>query len=81
MTFCDNGTPDVEFGDINVGGGNYSPNETDDEEMDQMPQMDMPEYRIIDVLVNDKDDSDIKVKVQDTKTGKTEIKNLYEIDV
>lgn len=77
----DNGTPDVEFGDINVGGGNYSPNETDDEEMDQMPQMDMPEYRIIDVLVNDKDDSDIKVKVQDTKTGKTEIKNLYEIDV
>ena len=35
----------------------------------------------MDVLVNDKDDSDIKVKVQDTKTGKTEIKNLYEIDV
>lgn len=75
----DNGTPDMSFGDININS-DYSPEEKD-EEQPQIPTQNMPEYRIIDVLVNDKDETDIKVKLQDTKTGKTEIKNLYEIDV
>lgn len=68
------GTSPANFGDININsGGDIDP------EAEQMPT---PENkRIIDVLANDKDNSDIKVKVKDTDTGKVEEKNLNEIDV
>ena len=82
-------TPDIDmgggeaptnpsFGDINIDAGGYSPDEGG-EEGTPMP-VDMPEYRIIDVLMDD-DTNDIKVKVQDTESKETEIKNLEEIDV
>ena len=64
------------FGDININNG-YSP----DEPAEEVPvDINMPEYKIIDVLMND-DDNDIKVKVQNTDTKETEIKNLEDIDV
>jgi len=63
--------------DISVGGGDYGP-EGDEQ---QMPMPNMPEYQIIDVLVNDDDPSDIKVKVQNVETKEVEIKDLDEIDV
>ena len=66
------------FGDINIDAGGYSPDEPGEEEA-PMP-VNMPEYRIIDVLMDD-DTNDVKVKVQDTDSKKTEIKNLEEIDV
>ena len=61
------------FSDINIGGG-AAP-----EEEAPMPK---PENKkIIDVLVNENDPSEIKVKVQDKETGKIELLNLDEIDV
>ena len=63
--------------DISVGGGDYSP-EGDEQ---QMPMPNMPSYKIIDVLANEDDPTDIKVKVQNEDTKEVEIKNLDEIDV
>lgn len=74
-----NDSPTAEFGDINIGGGNYGP-DTGDEQAEIAPQ-NSPDYRIIDVLVNDNDDTDIIVKVQNTETGETETKHLYELDI
>lgn len=64
------------FGDININNG-YSP----DEPAEEAPvDINMPEYKIIDVLIDD-DNNDIKVKVQNTDTKETEVKNLEDIDV
>ena len=63
------------FGDININGGTGG---MGDEEM-PMPQAE--NKKIIDVLVNENDLSQIKVKVQDLDTGKIEIKDLDEIAV
>lgn len=65
------------FGDINIDAGGYSPDEVEDAEM---PIPDMPEYKIIDVLLND-DNNDVKVKIQNQDTKETEIKDLEDIDV
>ncbi len=65
------------FGDINIDAGGYSPDEGN-EEPALVPTA--PEYKIIDVLLND-DDNDIKVKVQNQDTKETEIRNLEDIDV
>ena len=46
-----------------------------------MPQQPESNEKIIDVLVNEKDNSKIKVKVKNTETGETSIKDLSEIDV
>ena len=40
-----------------------------------------PPYKIVDVLINDSDPSDIKVKVQNTETEEIEIKDLSEINI
>lgn len=66
------------FGDINISAGNYSP-EGDEEQAAPMPNM--PEYEIIDVLENENNPDDIKVKVRNKDTAKVEIKPLSEIDV
>ena len=61
------------FGDININSGGAP------EEEAPMPK---PENKkIIDVLVNENDPSEIKVKVQDKETGKIELLDLDEIDV
>ena len=73
----DGSTTTPSFGDINIDAGGYSP----DEPTEEMPiPVDMPEYKIIDVLMND-DTNDIKVKLQNTDTKETEIKDLEDIDV
>ena len=76
-----NSKPDVNFGDINIAGGtgDYGPEE--DEEMSNMPIEPVDEYKIIDILVNDDNNEDIKVKVQNQTTGEIETKNLSEIDI
>ncbi len=72
-------SPAASFGDINIGdmGGDYSPEEDNVE----MPAVDLPDYKIVDILVNEQDDSDIKIKVQNIETGEIETKTLDEIDI
>ena len=72
----------ADFGDINlnIGKGGYSPEEGDANDLD-IPQENVDTYQIIDVLVNDNNDSDIRVKLKNLQTGETEIKNLNEIDI
>lgn len=76
-----NSKPDVNFGDINIAGGtgDYGPEE--DEEISDMPMEPVDEYKIVDILVNDDNKEDIKVKVQNLTTGEIETKDLSEIDI
>ena len=68
------GNTPMQFGDVNIDAGGAP----DEEEMPQQPESN---EKIIDVLVNEKDNSKIKVKVKNTETGETSIKDLSEIDV
>ena len=72
----DTGGNKPSFGDINIDAGGYSPDEGEPE----VPAPNLPEYKIIDVLLND-DTNDVKVKLQNTETKETEIKDLEDIDV
>ena len=68
------------FGDVDISvGGGYEPEGEGDEQA--MPMPSAPEQKIIDVLSNEDNPTDIKVKIQDQDTKKTEIKDLDEIDV
>ena len=68
------------FGDVDISvGGGYEPEGEGDEQA--MPMPPAPEQKIIDVLSNEDNPTDIKVKIQDQDTKKTEIKDLDEIDV
>lgn len=70
---------DGGFGDLDISfNGDYSP-EGDENSMPAIPNA--PEQEITDVLINDEDPSDIKIKVQDLDTKKTSEKGLNEIDV
>lgn len=77
-----NATPTAtpNFGDINIntGGGDYTPDMVDPNAMP--PMENQPEYKIIDILVDENDPTKIKVKVKDTQTGNIETKDLSEID-
>lgn len=77
----ENGESGVNFGDININGGagDYGPEE--DEQMQGMPMEPVDEYKIIDILVNDDNNEDIRVKVQNLTTGEIETKELSEIDI
>lgn len=69
------------FGDIDISvGGGYSPEDDTENEENPLP-VNTPDYKIIDVLLNDEDDTDIKVKTQNTDTNEIEIKDLSDIDV
>lgn len=63
------------FGDININGGNGGMGN------EEMPAPQAKNKKIIDVLVNENDLSQIKLKVQDLDTGKIEIKDLDEIAI
>ena len=73
-----NNTPG--FGDINIGtgSGDYSP---DDPAQAPVPMPDAPEYKIVDVLVDENNPTKLKVRVKNKDTGKIETKDLSEIDV
>lgn len=76
----DSGNTPAKFGDLNISmGGDYGPEDPEGEPQDFAP--DLPEYRIVDVLINDDDETDINVKVQNLDTGEIETKKLNEIDI
>ena len=69
-------------GDVNINmpSLDYSP-EGEEDQADTSLVEPEPEYEIIDVLMNTKDNSEIRVKVRNLDTGDIEIKPLSEIDV
>ena len=70
----DSGIGDApNFGDININGG-AGPDE-------EAPMPAAENKKIIDILVNEADPTQIKLKVKDLDSGKIEIKDLNEIDV
>lgn len=62
------------FGDININGGGAGPDE-------EAPMPAAENKKIVDILVNEADPTQIKLKVKDLDSGKIEIKDLDEIDV
>ena len=69
--------PDVNFGDLNVGG--YGPDSDPQEDSDIPSEIPQDEYQIVDVLSDDK--GNIQVKVKNLTSGEVEYKSLNEIDV
>lgn len=73
----------ANFGDLNLdlGGfsGDYGPE--DEEEPGQGMPVPTEEYKISDVLIDEEDSSNIKVELENIKTGEKTIKLLSEIDV
>ena len=70
----DSGIGDTpSFGDININGG-AGPEE-------EAPIPVAENKKIVDILVNEADPTQIKLKVKDLDSGKIEIKDLNEIDV
>ena len=70
----DSGMGDTpSFGDININGG-AGPDE-------EAPMPATKNKKIVDILVNEADPTQIKLKVKDLDSGKIEIKDLNEIDV
>lgn len=65
-----------DFGDIDINvNGNFDPENNDEE----IPAPNTPEFKIIDVLANVDNPNDIKVKVENQKTKEIEIKDISEI--
>ena len=83
----DDSTVDLGFDTSSAGGAGLTPTynidvDTDDEgnPINQQNVNPMaPKYRILDVIFDDDDDLNTKVKIQNVDTGETEIKNLDEI--
>ncbi len=76
----DNSTPDATsngFGDVDISVNGYDPEEEGNDA--EMMAQNAPEYKIIDVLANTDDPTDIKVKLKNTESGEIEIKDLSEI--
>ena len=73
----------ASFGDLNLDlggiGGDYGPE--DEEEPGQGMPVPTEEYKISDVLIDEEDSSNIKVELENIKTGEKTIKLLSEIDV
>lgn len=79
----DTGDNVANFGDLNLDlggfGGDYGPE--DEEEPGQGMPVPTEEYKISDVLIDEEDSSNIKVELENIKTGEKTIKLLSEIDV
>lgn len=79
----DTGDTTANFGDLNLDlggfGGDYGPE--DEEEPGQGMPVPTEEYKISDVLIDEEDSSNIKVELENIKTGEKTIKLLSEIDV
>nr|DAP54557.1 MAG TPA: hypothetical protein [Caudoviricetes sp.] len=70
----DSGMGDApSFGDININSGAGPDEET--------PMPAIENKKIVDILVNEADPTQIKLKVKDLDSGKIEIKDLDEIDI
>lgn len=66
------------FGGITGPNGSATIPDDDSETSMAIPQAD---YKVVDILVNDKDTSQVKVKIQNTETKEIEIVDLSDIDV
>ena len=67
------------YDDIDINfNGNYDP---EDAEQDQVSVPGMPDYKVVDVLMDNDDPDNIKVKVENQDTKQTEFKDLEDIDV
>ena len=66
------------FGDITGPNGSVTIPDDDSEASMAIPQAD---YKVVDILVNDKDTSQVKVKIQNTETKEIETVDLSDIDV
>lgn len=83
----DDSTVDLGFDTSNTGGAGLTPTYDIDVDVDDegnpINQQNVnpmaPKYRILDVIFDDDDDLNTKVKIQNIDTGKVEIKNLDEI--
>lgn len=84
-----NSNPDLDSTDDSLDGGfssdgmpsiDYSP-EGEDEENDFSTNIPETEYRIIDVLMSNNNNPEIRLKVKNLDTGEIETKSLSEIDV
>lgn len=82
----DTSTVDLGLDNSNTGGAGLSPTydvdvDLDDEnpEGQQGPAPSAPKFRILDVMFDEDDDLNTKVKIQNVDTGEVEIKNLDEI--
>ena len=64
------------FDDININTGDYAPDDTNEEE----PAQPEEEFKIIDILVNNDNSEQIKVKLKNVATDEIIIKDLSEID-
>lgn len=83
-TDSDMSTADLGLGG-NSGGAGLTPTydvdvDVDSENPEAQPQQpEAPKYRVLDVMFDEDDDLNTKVKIQNIDTGKTEIKRLDEI--
>ncbi len=81
----DMSTVDLGLDNSNMGGAGLSPSYDDndgdfDGNIDQQPSMSQaPKFKILDVMFDEDDDLNTKVKIQNIDTGEVEIKNLDEI--
>ena len=66
------------FGGITGPNGSVTIPDDDSEASMAIPQAD---YKVVDILVNDKDTSQVKVKIQNTETKEIETVDLSDIDV
>jgi len=85
-TSSDDSTVDLGFNSGDSGGAGLSPTYDVDVDMeDENPENQQnvvpaaPKYKILDVIFDEDDDLNTKVKIQNIDTGKVEIKNLDEI--
>ena len=79
----DDSTVDLGLDTSSFGGAGLTPSyDTSDDDNpvnDQNIDPAAPKFRILDVIFDEDDDLNTKVKIQDIETGKTEIKRLDEI--
>ena len=82
----DDNTVDLGLNNSQTGGAGLTPTYDIDVDMDnediknqQNISPAAPKFRILDVIFDDDDDINTKVKIQNIETGKTEIKNLDQI--
>lgn len=76
------GMSNAPIGNLNINVpemGEYGPEGSDEE--GALPPVPQEEFKIVDVLANTNDESEVMVKIQNVKTGETELKPLSEIDV
>lgn len=86
VSSLDNSTVDLGLDNSNIGGSGLTPTydidvDVNDEENPNQPAVtaSAPKYRILDVIFDEDDDLNTKVKIQNISNGKVETKHLNDI--